>query len=38
MFIHCVLGGGASLFYGVVLGGVYGLQFVLVTLPGHTHF
>ena len=32
MFIHCVLGGGASLFCGVVLGVVYGLMFVLVAL------
>ena len=32
-----VLGGGASLYCGVVPGVVYGLQFVLVALSGHTH-
>ena len=35
--IHCVLGGGASLFCDVALGISYGLQFVLVASPGHTH-
>ena len=30
-------GGGASLFCGVALGVVYGLKFVFLASPGHTH-
>ena len=46
LFIHCFFfcfffwggeGGGASLFCGVALGVVYGLKFVLLASPGHTH-